>query len=155
MSAPSTPAPRKASPAAYALIKQFEGLRLSAYLCPAHVWTIGWGHTAGVKPGDTVTEPQAEALLAADIAPIETNLPKVFHVPLTQAQFDALCCLCFNVAGDALGLLKIAPKLVADLNAGDPASAANELLDIDKANGQVLPGLLRRRQAERQLFLSA
>jgi lysozyme len=155
MSASSTSAPRKASPAAYSLIKQFEGLRLSAYLCPAQVWTIGWGHTAGVKPGDTVTEEQAEALLAADIAPIETNLPKVFHVPLTQGQFDALTSLCFNVAGGALGLPGIAPKLVADLNAGDPASAANELLDIDKANGQVLPGLVRRRQAERQLFLSA
>jgi lysozyme len=155
MSAPSNPVPRKASPAAYSLIKQFEGLRLSAYLCPAHVWTIGWGHTSGVKPGDTVTEPQAEALLAADVAPIETNLPKIIRAPLTQNQFDALVSLCFNVAGDALGLPSIAPKLVAHLNAGETAAAANELLDIDKANGHVLPGLLRRRQAERQLFLAA
>jgi len=155
MTTPSPITPLTASPAAYDLIKRFEGLRLTAYLCPAHVWTIGWGHTAGVKPGDTITEPEAESLLAADIAPIERNLPKVFHVSLTQGQFDALVSLCFNVAGDALGLPSIAPKLVADLNAGNPAAAANELLDIDRANGQVLPGLLLRRQAERQLFLSA
>ncbi|MGO9229924.1 MAG: lysozyme [Bryobacteraceae bacterium] len=155
MSALSNSGPLKAGPAAYNLIKQFEGLQLTAYLCPAHVWTIGWGHTAGVKPGDVVTEPQAEALLAADIAPIERDLPNVIHAPLTQGQFDALVSLCFNLRGGAPALPSIASKLVADLNAGDAAAAANEFLDIDKANGQVLPGLVRRRQAERQVFLSA
>jgi lysozyme len=154
MSAPSNIGPLQASSAAYNLIKQFEGLRLTAYLCPAHVWTIGWGHTAGVNPGDVVTEPQAEALLAADVSPIERDLPKVIHAPLTQGQFDALVSLCFNLMGGALALPSLAPKLVGYLNAGDPAHAADELLDIDKANGQVLPGLVRRRQAERQVFLS-
>ncbi|MGB7761590.1 MAG: lysozyme [Bryobacteraceae bacterium] len=145
---------RKASPAAYALIKRFESLQLRAYLCPARVWTIGWGHTAGVKPGDTVTEEQAEALLSSDIAPLERDLPEIIRAPLTDRQFDALISLCFNLRGGALALPSIAPKLVARLNAGDPAGAAAELLDIDKANGQTLPGLTRRRQAERQLFLS-
>lgn len=154
MNAPPETCPRKASPAAYGLVKQFESLQLRAYLCPAHVWTIGWGHTAGVKPGDNVTEEQAEALLASDIAPLERDLPRVIHAPLTQGQFDALVSLCFNLKGGALALPSIAPKLVAKLNAGDPAGAADELLDIDKANGQVLPGLTRRRQAERQVFLS-
>ena len=93
MTAPPTPTPRKASPAAYNIIKEFEGLELKAYLCPAHVWTIGWGHTASVKPGDVVTEAQAETLLAADVAPVERDLPKVVHVPLTQGQFDALLVL--------------------------------------------------------------
>jgi len=153
MSAPPVFGARQAGPAAYHLIKQFESLQLHAYLCPAHVWTIGWGHTAGVNPGDTVTQEQAEALLAGDIAPVERDLPKIIHAPLTQGQFDALVSLCFNLKGGALVLPSIAPKLVAKLNAGDP-SAADELLDIDKANGQVLPGLVRRRQAERQVFLA-
>ena len=151
---PPASVPRKASPSAYALIKQFEGLQLRAYLCPAHVWTIGWGHTTGVKPGDIATEAQAETLLAADVAPLERDLPKVIQAPLSQGQFDALVSLCFNLRGGALALPSVAPKLVAKLNAGDPSGAADELLDIDKANGQVLPGLTRRRQAERRIFLS-
>ncbi|MGA2274199.1 MAG: lysozyme [Bryobacteraceae bacterium] len=154
MSVPPGTGPRKAGPAAYELIKRFESLQLRAYLCPAGVWTIGWGHTAGVKPGDIVNEEQAEALLAGDIAPLERDLPQILHAPLTQGQFDALTSLCFNLRGGALALPSIAPKLVARLNAGDPAGAADELLDIDKANGHVLPGLTRRRQAERQVFLS-
>ena len=144
----------KASSAAFDLIKQFESLQLEAYLCPAHVWTIGWGHTAGVQPGQQVTEEQANALLEADVAAVESDLPKVIHAPLTQGQWDALVSLCFNLKGGALGLAKIAPKLVAKLNAGDSAGASNELLDINRANGQVLPGLTRRREAERALFLS-
>jgi len=154
MSTPPASAALKASPAAYALIKQFESLQLRAYLCPAHVWTIGWGHTAGVQAGDTVTPEQAESLLAGDIAPLERDLAQVIHAPLSQGAFDALVSLCFNLKGGALALPSIAPKLVARLNAGDAANAAAELLDIDKANGQVLPGLARRRRAEHQLFLS-
>jgi lysozyme len=155
MSGPSGIVPCKASAVAIGLIKQFESLQFHAYLCPAHVWTIGWGHTAGVKPGDTVTEEQAEALLDSDVAPIERDLPQVIHAPLTQGQLDALVSLCFNLKGGALALPSIAPKLVAKANAGDAAGAAAELLDIDKAtNGQVLPGLVRRRLAEREVFLS-
>ncbi|HUK15205.1 MAG TPA: lysozyme [Bryobacteraceae bacterium] len=146
-------AERRASPAALDLIKRFESLRLEAYLCPAQVWTIGWGHTAGVKPGDSITSARAEELLEADVAQVEADLPKVVHAPLTQGQWDALVSLCFNLRGGSLGLARLAPRLVAKINAGDTAGAAAELLDINHAGGQVVPGLTRRREAEREVFL--
>jgi lysozyme len=140
------------SPAGIDLIKQFESLRLEAYRCPAGVWTIGWGHTSDVREGQRITEDLAEEFLRSDIAQVERGLVKVIHVPLTQGQFDALVSLCFNLRGGAQRLPSIAPRLVAKINSGDYAGAAEELLDIDRANGQVLPGLVRRRQAERVLF---
>lgn len=147
-------APRKASAAAFELIKRFESLRLEAYLCPAQVWTIGWGHTAGVGPGDSITAGQAEALLKADVVAVEADLPKVIHAELTQGQWDALVSLCFNLRGGSLALPRLAPHLVAKLNAGDAAGAAAELLDINRAGGHVVSGLTRRRETERELFLS-
>lgn len=143
-----------ASQACLDLIKSFESLRLDSYLCPAKVWTIGWGHTHGVQAGQRITVLEAEGLLAEDVAEVEANLPRVVHVPLTQGQHDALVSLCFNLRGGSLALPRIAPHLVAKLNSGDYAGAADELLDINRANGQVLPGLTRRRRAERELFLS-
>lgn len=145
---------RKAGPAALETIKRFESLKLEAYLCPAGVWTIGWGHTAGVRPGDSITEVRAEELLEADVAAVEADLPKVIPGPLTQGQWDALVSLCFNLRGGALGLPRLAPRLVSKLNAGDYEAAAAEFLDINKAGGRVLPGLTRRREAERELFLA-
>jgi len=144
----------QASPAAIDLIKRFESLRLEAYLCPAGVWTIGWGHTAGVCPGMRITEAQAEAFLRGDIAQVESSLSSAIRVPLTQGQHDALVSLCFNLRGGAWSLSKIAPRLVAKLDSGDGAGAADELLDINRSGGVVLPGLTRRRQAERELFLA-
>lgn len=143
----------KTSAAALDLIKRFEDLRLEAYLCPAGVWTIGWGHTAGVRPGDSTTPQQAEELLQGDVAAVEDNLHKVIHVQLTEGQWEALVSLCFNLRGGALALPRLAPRLVAKVNSGDFAGAAEEFLDIDRANGHVLAGLARRRQAERELFL--
>jgi lysozyme len=141
-----------ASPAAIDLIKRFESLRLDSYRCPAGVWTIGWGHTAGVREGMRITEEFAEELLRRDIAQVERGLAPVIRAPLTQGQYDALVSLCFNLAGGSQRLPGIAPHLVEKLNGGDSTGAAVELLDIDRANGQVLPGLQRRREAERALF---
>jgi len=146
-------AERRASPAAFDLIKRFESLRLEAYLCPARVWTIGWGHTEGVSQGDSITGERAQELLEADVARVEAGLPKVIHVPLTQGQWDALVSLCFNLRGGALGLARLAPRLVAKVNGGDLAGAATELLDINRADGKVVPGLTRRREAEQEMFL--
>lgn len=143
-----------ASRAAIDLIKRFESLRLDAYLCPAKVWTIGWGHTAGVDPGMRITEQRACELLAEDIEAVERELPSVIHVPLTQGQHDALVSLCFNLRGGPSGLPHIAPRLVKKLNSGDFAGASVEFLDINRANGSVLRGLTIRRHAERELFLS-
>lgn len=144
----------RASAGALDIIKRFEDLRLEAYLCPAKVWTIGWGHTAGVQPGDSITPERAEELLLRDVAGLEENLPKVIHVQLTEGQWNALVSLCFNLRGGALGLPRVAPRLVAKIDAGDFAGAADEFLDINRANGEVLAGLTRRRQAERELFLA-
>jgi lysozyme len=140
------------SPAAINLIKEFEGLRLDAYLCPAGVWTIGWGHTQGVRQGLRITQELAEEFLRRDVAEVEQGLAWVIHAPLTQGQYDALTSLCFNLAGGAERLPSIAPRLVTKLNERDYAGAADEFLDIDRANGQVLPGLVRRRKAEWALF---
>ena len=144
----------KASRPAIDLIKRFESLELEAYLCPAGAWTIGWGHTAGVEPGMRITEQHAEELLGLDIEEVERHLASVIHAPLTQGQNDALVSLCFNLRGGAWQLPKVAPRLVSKLNSGDYAAAALEFLDINRANGAVLPGLTRRREAERGLFLS-
>ena len=143
------------SPTGLGLIKAFESLQLKAYRCPAGVWTIGWGHTRGVQPGMQITEAQAEAFLADDIVDVERWLPTVIHVALTQGQWDALVSLCFNLAGGAQRLPYTCPRLVADINAGNFTTAAQEFLNINHAiNGAVLPGLTRRREAERQLFLA-
>jgi lysozyme len=144
----------KTSRAAIDLIKRFESLALEAYLCPAGAWTIGWGHTAGVEPGMRITEQHAEELLGLDIEEVERNLASVIHAPLTEGQNDALVSLCFNLRGGPRQLPKVAPKLVSKIDSGDYAAAALEFLDINHANGAVLPGLTRRREAERELFLS-
>jgi lysozyme len=141
------------SPAAINLIKQFESLRLEAYRCPAGVWTIGWGHTAGVREGLRITEDLAEEFLRRDIAQVDQGLATVIHVPLTQGQHDALVSLCFNLRGGAQRLPSIAPRLVAKINErrlcrGRRTNCSISIARMDK----VLPGLVRRRVAERALF---
>lgn len=136
------------------LIKSFESLQLDAYRCPAGVWTIGWGHTRSVQPGMRISQQHAEELLAEDVAEVERGLPSVIHVNLTQGQWDALVSLSFNLCGGALRLPKICPHLVASINSGDFAGAARQLLNINHAaDGKVLAGLTRRREAEKKLFL--
>ena len=84
-----------------AYIKEIEALRLQAYKCPAGVWTIGYGHTKGVKPGMVITKAQAETLLRGDILPCEEYV-RGLRLELTQGQFDALVDFCFNAGTDAL-----------------------------------------------------
>ena len=71
------------------LIKKYEGLRLTAYRCPAGVWTIGYGHTKGVKQGQKISSEEAEKLLIEDLTPIEKNIDKM-GLKINQSQFDAL-----------------------------------------------------------------
>jgi lysozyme len=144
----------KASQAAVDLIKRFEALRLEAYLCPAGVRTIGWGHTEGVQPGQRINAGDAEELLAKDIAQVESDLAQVIAVPLTQGEYDALVSLCFNLRGGARRLPRIAPKLVNKLRAGDRFGASIELLDMNRVNGEPMLGLTRRREAERAVFVA-
>ena len=131
------------------LIKQFEGCILSAYKCPAGVWTIGYGHTKDVKQGMKITTNQATNLLKEDLKTYENYVNKYVKVKLNQNQFDALVSFTFNCGGGALK----SSTLLKKLNKGDYTGAANELLRWNKASGKVLAGLTRRRKAEKALFL--
>lgn len=134
------------------LIAEFEGCRLTAYRCPANVPTIGYGHTHGVKMGDRLNSiAEAKELLLNDLN--REYLPGVLaavKVTLTQNQLDALVSLCYNIGVGAIAR----STLVRKVNEGDINGAANEFLKWNKAGSHILPGLTRRRTAERQLFLS-
>lgn len=142
----------KTSQAGVDLIKQFEGLELTAYPDPGtggEPWTIGYGHTGGVKPGDTVTEAEAEEILRQDLARFEDCVNAYVSVPITQSEFDALVSFAFNVG---CGALK-SSTLLRLLNGGDHEAAAQQFPRWNKAAGRVMAGLTRRREAERDLFV--
>ena len=130
------------------LIKNFEGLRLSAYQDSGGVWTVGYGHTGGVKPGDRITQDQAEALLRKDTGWAQDAVRQQVRVPLSQDQFNALTSFTFNLGAGALR----DSTLLSKLNAGDYAGAQAEFGRFVHAGGRVLQGLVRRRAAEADLF---
>ena len=130
------------------LIKDFEGLRLSAYQDSCGGWTIGYGHTGGVEPGERITQSQAEELLRKDTGWAQDAVRQQVHVPLTQRQFDALTSFTFNLGAGALQ----GSTLLAKLNAVDYAGAQAEFGRFVHAGGRVLQGLVRRRAAEADLF---
>jgi lysozyme len=138
------------------LIKKYEGLRLSAYLCPAGVPTIGYGSTRypngkKVLLGEKLAgEKEATQLLLATLSPFEDAVNK--HLPnLNQCQFDALVCFAYNVGTGALVKSTLMRK--AKANAADP-SILDEFLRWNKAGGKVLAGLTNRRREEANLYFS-
>lgn len=139
---------RRLSPEGLALVKRFEGLCLSAYRDAVGVWTIGYGSTRGVQGGMVITEVEAEARLRRDLEEAEQWVELLCEVPLTQGQFDAMVSFTFNLGPGALGKSTLLKKV----NAGDYAGASFEFGRWVKAGGEVLPGLVRRRAAERALF---
>ena len=141
----------QASEKGLALIRQFEGLRLSAYRCSAGVATIGYGTTKGVKMGMEITRDEAERLLCEDVQRFADHVKALVKVPLNQHQRDALISFVYNVGPAAFGkstMLKL-------INQGLLEDAANQFVRWNKAGGEVLAGLTRRRMAERDLFLRA
>ena len=134
-------------------IKSFEGLRLKAYWDKdGKVWTIGWGHTKGVKQGMVITKAQAEQFLADDLAPIEKHLSAdLENEGIAQCQFDALCSWIFNLR-DGIRQYNTS-TLRRKLKAGDYKGAANEFPRWCHSGGKVLSGLVTRRAAERKMFL--
>lgn len=141
------------SRAGLALTESFEGCKLVAYhgeKDPPGVWTIGYGHTLGVYEGMACTQAQAEAWLLEDIAAAVADVNAHVTVALTQGEFDALVDFAFNLGRGNLNT----STLLRLLNTGDYAGAANEFEKWDKSNGQIVAGLLRRRQAEKQEFIS-
>lgn len=125
-------------------IMAFEGCRLTSYKCPAGVWTIGIGHTHGVKPGQHITQAQADSLLRGDLLPCE-NYVNGLGVSKTQGQFDALVDFCFNLGTGALG----SSTLLKYIRAGrcDTVIQA-EFRKWVLSKGKVLPGLVKRREWE-------
>lgn len=123
----------KASEKAYSLIRQFEGLRLTAYRCPVGVWTVGYGHTSGVVPGMVITKEQAEEFLKQDIAIVE-NIINAECPNLRQCQFDALVSFVFNVGEENFRKSTLLKKIKAN---PDDNSIMDEFLRWVYANGIV------------------
>lgn len=146
--------PKKCSDIGLALIKKWEGCKLESYQDGGGVWTIGYGHTGPVKgrrlgPEMRVSLEEAEELLRQDLETVEATIIDTVEVPLTQNQFDSLCCFIYNVGSGAFRK----STLLGRLNSGLYEEAADQLLRWDKDNGKVVKGLSNRRKAERELFL--
>lgn len=131
-------------------IGQFEGLSLKAYRCPSGVLTIGYGHTSGVTEGMVITKEQATSLLEQDLQYFEREVGKTFAtVSLTQNQFDALVSLAFNIGASRLKHSLMAKKIQANK---DDMSIRDEFMKYVNSKGRVLPGLVRRRKWEADLY---
>ena len=138
------------SPIGQELIKRWEGCRLKAYQCSADVWTIGWGRTHNVKPGDAITKAQADAMFLEDIKIYEEMVDRLVTVSLTQGQYDALVSFCYNVGETQFKH----STLLRYLNRGLYDLAANELFKWVNAGGRKLLGLTNRRKEEFARFNS-
>lgn len=132
------------------LIKEAEGLRLKAYICPAGVPTIGYGSTGpDIRMGLVWTKEQADERIVRDLAKFEASVARLCPVT-TDGQFSALVSFAYNLGAGALEGSTLRRKH----NAGNYAGAADEFLKWNKGGGRVLPGLVKRRAAERELYLS-
>lgn len=131
------------------LIQGFEGYRSEAYLCPAGKWTIGYGHTKGVKEGDTCTREQADIFLQEDLKTAEDAV-NAQYLPLGQYQFDALVSFVYNVGSGNFNNSTLLKKLKNSTAA--TSDLENEWKKWKYANKQVLKGLVRRRAAEWSLY---
>jgi lysozyme len=130
------------------IIKDFEGLKLQAYRDPVNIWTIGYGHTGReAYPGNIITKAKAEELLKEDLRHAEAYLKP--WPWLNQNQFSALASFGYNV-----GRARWGNTLLSALNRKDPEAVAAAMLLYNKAGGQTLAGLARRREAEAELFLT-
>ena len=130
------------------LIKQFEGCRLEAYRDPVGIWTIGYGHTEGVKQSHKITQHQAEILLEVDLEEFEDYVNEYVTSSLNQNQFDALVSWVYNLGP---GNMRNSTMLKV-LNEGKYDEVPYQIKRWNKAGGQVLRGLVRRRDAEAELF---
>ena len=130
------------------MIKHFESCKLTAYQDSVGVWTIGWGHTAGVKKGDNWTQDEADDILLNDLEKFEGYVNQYVKVPLTQNQFEALVSWTFNLGP---GNLK-SSTMLTKLNEKSYDEVPSQMKRWNKAGGKVLRGLERRRNAEAAMF---
>ena len=134
----------RASEICISAIKGFEGCKLKAYKCPAGVWTIGCGHTKGVKPGQVITQAQADVLLKGDLLPVESYL-NALQVTFTQGQFDALADFCFNLGISKFRGSTLYNKVLSHAPDGDIAKEFRKWVYARKIK---LSGLVKRREWE-------
>ncbi len=130
------------------LIKKFEGCKLEAYKCPAGKWTIGFGFTKGVKEGDTWSQSHAEYMLDVELEEYEGYINDLVNIQLNQNQFDALVAWIYNLGPTNFRTSTLRKKLSPETMDEVP----REIRRWNKANGEVLQGLVRRREAEALLF---
>lgn len=128
------------------LIKQFEGLKLKAYLCPAGVWTIGYGHTKGVKEGDIITQEQADKFLEDDLKYFEAEVNRLVKVKLGENQRAAIVSFVYNVG---VGNFQ-SSTMLKRINEGK--NAADQFIKWVYAKGKVSQGLVNRRKKEREIY---
>lgn len=133
------------------VIKSFEGCRYKAYRCPAGVWTCGYGSTGPDVGPDTQWSPeQAQARLSSDLHKFEAGVLKLLSAETSDNEFSAMVCLAYNI-----GLGSFGKSSVLKLhNQKDRKGAGDSFLKWTKAGGRELPGLVRRREAERSLYTS-
>jgi len=149
------------------MIKHHEGVRYKPYRCPAKLWTIGVGHVLypaqGALPLDqrdafqlkpehnrTFSEDEVDGILSADLQRFEVGITKLFPMVLTPGQNDALVSFAFNLGLGGVQRSTLRQKVLR----GEIEEASNEFLKFTKGGGKILPGLVKRRQDERSLFLS-
>ena len=130
------------------LIKDCEGLHLTPYLCPAKVWTIGYGHTRTVRNGMSITQEEADHLLSGDLQIVERFIQLLVTVPLNDNQFAALVSFTFNVGKSNFEH----STLLRLLNRGWYDQVPAQLMRWNRSRGEVLGGLSRRRGAEAKLW---
>ena len=142
----------KISQAGVDLIRRFEGCKLNPYLCPAGYWTVGYGHVIGngkTKPEKQLyTQEEVNELLRTDLARFEQGVLRYCPVHLTQFEFDSLVSFSFNLGLGVLQRSTLRRKILRQ----DKQAAARNILKYNKAGGQVLKGLTRRREAEYRMF---
>ena len=131
-----------------ALIKKFEGCKLESYKCAAGVWTIGFGSTNNVKEGMEISQQRADALLLEDVGVFEEAVNKAVKVPLEQHEFDALVSWTFNLGPSNLN----SSTMLKVLNDNKKSEVPAQMRRWNKAGGETLQGLIRRREAESLLF---
>jgi lysozyme len=145
----------QASQKAINLIKQFEGCRYHPYRDSVGLWTVGYGHLIGdgksLPSGDNriFTQEEIDSFLVNDLTRTESGINMLLKVPVTQNQYDALCSFCYNLG---VGTFQKS-TLLKDINAKMWDAAANDLLKFHFAGGVSQPGLVKRRQAEHDLFI--
>jgi lysozyme len=139
---------RRTSEAGVALIKTYEGLHLTPYLCPSRIWTIGYGHTRTVRSGLKITPDQADQMLDDDLRLVERAVQRLATGPLNDNQFAALVSFAFNV-----GISNFEQStLLRLLNRGWYEQVPAQLMRWNRAGGEVMGGLSRRRAAEGRLW---